>query len=314
MAILIAAGETTAAQKYVYFHCVDATDGLAAETGEAGNQPQISTNGASFTNTGIGVLVAIGNGRYYAELTDAAVNTTGRVIESRYKSAATAEAVGTTVQVTAALSTSDKVKLDNTQTGVTIPTVTAAGSVSGAVGSVTGAVGSVGAGGIDAASFAADAIAAAAIATGAVTADAFAADAIVAATLATGAVSADAFAANAIVAATLAADLDTYQAKVVWFDDESNVTDRYVVTWFKNSQPITSGITVPKLQIVKVADGSDLIAASGMTEIASLGRYRYDATTTERQTSGAAYLAIATATIGGSSRNWDQSVSRDSTA
>ena len=119
---------------------------------------------------------------------------------------------------------------------------------------------------------------------------------------------------DAIVAATLAADLDTYQAKVVWFDDESNVTDRYVVTWFKNSQPITSGITVPKLQIVKVADGTNLIAASGMTEIASLGRYRYDATTTERQTSGVAYLAIATATIGGSTQTWDQPVSRDSTA
>lgn len=101
MPILIKAGETTAARKRVYFHCVDATDGLSAETGEADGQPQISTNGAAFTNTGIGTLVAIGNGRYYAELTDAALDTTGRVIESRYKSDNTAETIGTTVQVVA---------------------------------------------------------------------------------------------------------------------------------------------------------------------------------------------------------------------
>ena len=101
MSILIKAGETTAEDKRVYFQCVDATDGIAAETGEAGGQPQISTNGAAFTNTGIGVLVAIGSGRYYAVLTDGAVDTTSRVIESHYKSANTAEAIGTTIQVVA---------------------------------------------------------------------------------------------------------------------------------------------------------------------------------------------------------------------
>jgi len=101
MPILIKAGETTAANKRVYFQCVDATDGLTPETGETGGQPQISTNGAAFTDTGIGVLVALGNGRYYGELTDGAVDTAGRIIEARYKSANTAEAVGTTVQVVA---------------------------------------------------------------------------------------------------------------------------------------------------------------------------------------------------------------------
>ena len=65
-------------------------------------------------------------------------------------------------------------------------------------------VGSIAAGGIVAASFAADAIAVAAIATGAFTADAFAADALIAATFATGALTADAFAADALIAATFA--------------------------------------------------------------------------------------------------------------
>lgn len=99
MAIQIYAGETVAANKRVYFHCVDATDGMTPETGEAGGQPQISINGAAFADAGIGVLVAIGNGRYYAVLTDASVEQPERVIESRYKSANTAETVGTTVQV-----------------------------------------------------------------------------------------------------------------------------------------------------------------------------------------------------------------------
>jgi len=98
MALLIQAGETTAARKRVYFQCADATDGMAPETGEAGGQPQISTDGGAFADAGIGVLVAVGNGRYYAELTDAAVESEA-VIESRYKSAETAEAVGTTAQV-----------------------------------------------------------------------------------------------------------------------------------------------------------------------------------------------------------------------
>ena len=101
MALLIKAGETTATNKRVYFQCVDAADGLSAETSEADGQPQISTNGAAFTNTGIGTLVAIGNGRYYAVLTDGTVDTASRIIESRYKSAETAETLGTTVQVVA---------------------------------------------------------------------------------------------------------------------------------------------------------------------------------------------------------------------
>jgi len=95
----IKANEATAAKRYVYFHCVDATDGMTPETGEADGQPQISTDGAGWTDTGIGTLVAIGNGRYYAALTQAAVATAGQIIESRYKSAETAETPGDTAQV-----------------------------------------------------------------------------------------------------------------------------------------------------------------------------------------------------------------------
>lgn len=96
--ILVQQSEATAALRRMYFHCVDATDGMTPETGEADGQPQISLNGAAWGNT-TNVLVAIGNGRYYVELVAATeVNAVG-VIEGRYKSANTAEAIGTTLQV-----------------------------------------------------------------------------------------------------------------------------------------------------------------------------------------------------------------------
>jgi hypothetical protein len=97
--LIVLKNEPTASLRRIFFHCVDATDGMTPETGEVGGQPQILVSGA-WTDTGIGVLVAIGNGRYYAELTQGATNIADRsVIESRYKSANTAEAVGTTVQI-----------------------------------------------------------------------------------------------------------------------------------------------------------------------------------------------------------------------
>lgn len=101
--IQIQTAEETAALRRVYFQCVDETDGLTPEAAEAGGQPQISINGVAWTNTGIGVLVAIApaaNGRYYGQLTQTVVSENPRtVIESRYKSADTAEAIGTTVQI-----------------------------------------------------------------------------------------------------------------------------------------------------------------------------------------------------------------------
>jgi hypothetical protein len=97
--MLVQVDEATAAQRRVYFHLVDATDGITAETGEANGQPQISSDGAAWTNAGIGTLSAVGNGRYYADLTAGAVDTVGTVIETRYKSDNTAESPGDTARV-----------------------------------------------------------------------------------------------------------------------------------------------------------------------------------------------------------------------
>ena len=81
--------EATSAQRRFPVYLVDATDGITPETGENGEQPQISKNGGSFGNTSA-VLVAVSNGHYYVELTAAELDTAG-YIAVRFKSANTAE-------------------------------------------------------------------------------------------------------------------------------------------------------------------------------------------------------------------------------
>jgi len=100
MARQVQLNEAVAARRRVYFQCVDAFDGMTPELAEAGGQPEVSTNGAAFVGAAaIGVLVAIGNGRYYAELTAASVNTAGDLLETRYKSANTAEIPGDSIEI-----------------------------------------------------------------------------------------------------------------------------------------------------------------------------------------------------------------------
>jgi len=72
-----------------YVFLVDATDGITPELGEAGGQPQTSINGAAFVNTA-GLLVSIGNGAYYVQLSQAELSNVGWLLV-RYKSANTAE-------------------------------------------------------------------------------------------------------------------------------------------------------------------------------------------------------------------------------
>jgi len=81
--------EATADLRRIPFHLVDETDGITAETGETGGQPQISKNGGGFVNTSA-TLVSIGNGAYYVILTATELNTLGFIMV-RFKSAATAE-------------------------------------------------------------------------------------------------------------------------------------------------------------------------------------------------------------------------------
>jgi len=121
-----------------------------------------------------------------------------------------------------------------------------------------------------------------------------------------------AIAADVITDAGVGTDLDTYQAKIDLVDDEGATTDRWVVVWHKNGVPVLASITSPTIQVIKASDGTDLIAASAMTEIGTTETYKYDATTTERTVSGAAYVVIVQATIDGSTRTAAQVMGRDS--
>lgn len=106
---------------------------------------------------------------------------------------------------------------------------------------------------------------------------------------------------------------DVYHADIDLSIDETNIQDEYTISWFKNGVRVTSGITVPKLQVVKRADGSDLIALDNMTQIGSIGSYKYDEGT-NRITAGEAMVAVVTATIDASSRSFARVLSRDSSA
>lgn len=129
--------------------------------------------------------------------------------------------------------------------------------------------------------------------------------------IAAGAINAAAIAAGAIDDNALAADVDAYHAKI-WVVKESTTSDHYAVVFFKNGQPVTSGITSPTIQVIKASDGTDLIASGALTEVGSLGIYKKDEST-DKLVAGAICFAKVTATIDGSTRNWLQQIGRDST-
>ena len=84
--------ESVAAERRMYFRPVDATDGYTPEEGEAAGQPEVSINGDAWSTGEIGTLTHIGNGWYYADVTQAATNVNQAIILARYKSANTREA------------------------------------------------------------------------------------------------------------------------------------------------------------------------------------------------------------------------------
>lgn len=107
--------------------------------------------------------------------------------------------------------------------------------------------------------------------------------------------------------------VDSYQAKVWLADDDDGTTDRYLARWFKNGEPYGTAAATT-IQVIKSADGANLIAPTAMTQIGSTPRYKYDATGAERIVDGAGYIVIVSATIDGDTRTWEQPVSRDSDA
>lgn len=109
------------------------------------------------------------------------------------------------------------------------------------------------------------------------------------------------------------ASLDAYTAKVWVVVDDTGAVDHWKADWFRNGEPVASGITSPTIRVYDTS-GVDLIATTAMTAISGEATLMYDASTTARMVSGAVYNAKVVATIGGSSRTATQPIGRDKTS
>jgi len=103
---------------------------------------------------------------------------------------------------------------------------------------------------------------------------------------------------------------DVYHSDVKLTRDTNAAQDEWTVVWFKNGVAVTSGITSPTIQVVKRADGTDLVSSTTMTQIGSTGAYKYDEAT-NRVTTGESAVAIAGGTIDGAARTWRRVITRD---
>jgi hypothetical protein len=102
-----------------------------------------------------------------------------------------------------------------------------------------------------------------------------------------------------------------YYADIKFTKDTSN--DEYTVDWFRNAVPLASSvISNGQLQVIKRADGTNLIPATTMDYVSiAVGTLKLNEGT-NRMTDGEAAIAKATATIDGSTRTWLKLIGRDS--
>jgi hypothetical protein len=102
-----------------------------------------------------------------------------------------------------------------------------------------------------------------------------------------------------------------YYADINFTIDNSNSRDEYTVGWFKDGVPLSSGsLSSPTLQVIKRADGTDLVSSSSMDYVGSIGIVRSNQSS-NRVTLGEAYITQVTAIIDGATRTWRKLFSRD---
>ena len=100
---------------------------------------------------------------------------------------------------------------------------------------------------------------------------------------------------------------DEYWAKMVYVGGAT--ADAYrAVQWFKNGDPVSSGVTLPLIQIIAAEDGTELVAETAMSEEGSSHLFSYDATGADLLTEDLAYSVILKATIDGSQRVYSESI------
>jgi len=116
--------------------------------------------------------------------------------------------------------------------------------------------------------------------------------------------------AGAINEAALASDVRRYQVKVWMVCDAAGGFDRYLAVFYKDSKPVTTGITNPQIQVIIASNGATLTSGV-MSQIGATGLYKRNESAARMQL-GAAYMVKVTATIDGTAVEWYQPMSRDS--
>jgi len=101
-----------------------------------------------------------------------------------------------------------------------------------------------------------------------------------------------------------------YYADIVLERDTVAAKDEYTVSWFKGPEIVTA-VTTAYVNVVKRADGTDLVASTPLSAIGSTGALKYDEST-NRTSVGESYIVITSGTIDGAVRVWRRIVSRDS--
>lgn len=83
-----------------------------------------------------------------------------------------------------------------------------------------------------------------------------------------------------------------------------DTNDEYTAVWYYRNTPITSGATSPTIQVIKRADGTDLVAQTAMSFVVDeTGYVKYDEGT-NKLSAKEGVIVVMTITHGGSERTW----------
>ena len=107
-------------------------------------------------------------------------------------------------------------------------------------------------------------------------------------------------------------DADIYFAQIKHVQDTNNDTDEFVVHWFRNDQPVSSGeLTTPALSVYNTSTGTAVIEHESMNYASpNIGSVRYNSSPIILA-SGEPYLVETSGTISSSVRTWRSIVGID---
>lgn len=102
-------------------------------------------------------------------------------------------------------------------------------------------------------------------------------------------------------------EIPVYYADIQVTIDSGNEIDEYTCTWYKNAEPLTTGISNPTIRVVKRSDGTNLVSQTSMSGLggSEIQRFKYDASgISQTQVIGQNYITICKADIDGQTRTF----------